>query len=384
MFYRLPPVGNPVCLTPSTQDALTVRCFHGWAVDYYASGTAALAAALLAARRYKASVPARKAEVILPAYACPDLLAAAHYAGLQPVLVDLAPERPWMDLERLAAAIGHHTVAVIAVDLFGVKERLAAIRALTEAADIVLVEDSAQAFPGRQAAEEGRYWQGDLVVLSFGRGKPVSLLGGGAVLSRVDGLAPEPILGGEAAGVNRPASLADILKARVYNRLVSPRLYWLPDSLPFLHLGETRYHALRGIEAMDAWRRGLLEANIEAYFALDTHAARLVQRLRSLLAETPGVIDLPAVCGLPLSHRLLRYPLLAPETRRDVWYGRLQRAGLGASTLYPASLPHIPGVPPLPQGHYPQADAFARRILTLPLHAGVRLENIARMHRCLL
>ena len=58
---------------------------------------------------------------------------------------------------------------------------MAVLRPLADAAGAVLIEDSAQAFP-RDGG--GDFWQGDLVVLSFGRGKPVSLLGGGAVLYR--------------------------------------------------------------------------------------------------------------------------------------------------------------------------------------------------------
>jgi hypothetical protein len=59
--------------------------------------------------------------------------------------------------------------------------------------------------------------------------------------------------------------LAEYLQAALYNRLISPRFYWLPQGLPFLHLRETRYHLLHGIQAMDPVRRAMLAANVAAY-----------------------------------------------------------------------------------------------------------------------
>lgn len=49
------------------------------------SGTAALSLSLIVAK----TTNAEKNEVILPAYGCPDLVAAIEYAGLIPVIVDI-------------------------------------------------------------------------------------------------------------------------------------------------------------------------------------------------------------------------------------------------------------------------------------------------------
>ena len=179
MFYQLPPVGNPVRLSDGRNDeSLLQEVFSPYTPGFFDSGTSALAASILAAVNVKG---ASKPEVILPAYGCPDLISAVVFAGAKPVLVDLEAERPWMDLEQVSAHITGHTVAVIAASLCGIPERLGALRQITEQAELLLIEDSAQLFPG--SIDEAN-WQGDLVVISFGRGKPVSLLGGGAVLFR--------------------------------------------------------------------------------------------------------------------------------------------------------------------------------------------------------
>ncbi|MDT8283248.1 MAG: DegT/DnrJ/EryC1/StrS family aminotransferase, partial [Gammaproteobacteria bacterium] len=377
MFYHLPPVGNRVCLSFEAERKLPAF-LSAEKTRFYASGTAALAAAIMASISQKGK---SAAEVILPAYACPDLVSAVCYAGATPVLVDTEFERPWFDLQLLLAAITENTVALVGVNLFGLSERWQQLRELVRQSDIVLIEDSAQYFPMSDAEQS---WQGDLVVLSFGRGKPVGLLGGGAVFANrpeLSGLLP--------AAAIRPLSwwqkLSYNVKVRLYNVMISPRLYWLPQALSFLHLGETRYHALHAVEAMDQRRMNLLASNINCY-KTDKKARSNYEKISSMLASVEGVIDLPRVCRMKENRRLLRYPLLLPTTRRDRVYHKLQQAGLGASVMYPASLPGIKGIDEVlyDSKKYVNAEMFAAQILTLPLHAQVSDQDIQKMQAILM
>ena len=377
MFYQLPPAGNRLSLSGTDKYESAQEDFFSPYIPYfYNSGTASLAAAISAAIRYK---PVDKPEVILPAYGCPDIVSAAVFSGAKPVLVDLENERPWINLEKLSASINSHTVAVVAVDLLGITERLAAIRSIVSKADVLLIEDSAQSFP---VPVEKPYWEGDLVVLSFGRGKPVTLLGGGAVLVRNGALGR---LLTEGSGQYNAGRLFG-LTARLYNLMRSPYLYWIPLSLPFLHLGETRYHPLTAIETMDPVRLRLLSRNVSKYqhHTNDVQAA-LADIARGLGDGGEAWIDLSAVCRVQPHQRLLRYPLLVQAEWRDRVYHRLRNAGLGPSLLYPSSLPRIHGLENLlrGQGDFPAADAFARRILTLPTHEGVRKADVCRIREIL-
>jgi len=375
MFYHLPPVGNPICLST---DATTTPVLTTEKTHYYDSGTAALAAAITAAiTRHKMAEPSSQTpEVILPAYACPDLLSAIVFCDARPVLVDITEDRPWLDLTQLASAITKNTVAVVAVSLFGIPERWQQLREVVSDENIVLIEDSAQYFPG---ADEPVDWQGDLVIFSFGRGKPVSLLGGGAVLCQkmdlYDAL-PEPPVG----SIKLMQRLTYNMKAGMYNAVISPRLYWLLQSLPFLHLGETRYHKLYNIAAMDPLRLRYLARNVLSY-QNDDMALQRNRDISSMLDSIDNVVNLPQVCKLRKGRRLLRYPVLLDEATRDHCFQELAKAGLGASILYPASLPNIDGVDAvLSTGSlFPNASAFASSLLTLPTHTSVSVRDINKM-----
>ncbi len=371
MFYHLPPVGNQVCLHVQAGASVS-SLFASYQVQFYASGTAALAAAICVAIKLKNG---KDSEIILPAYSCPDLVSAVIYAGAKPVLVDFEVERPWLNLSLLADAITKKTVAIVAVNLFGIAERWVQLRELANQADLLLIEDSAQYFPG---GDERQSWHGDLVVLSFGRGKPVSLLGGGAVLTKNTALF-ECLEKPKKSSVSLYQRLLLGLKARSYNAMISPFVYWLPQALPFLHLGETRYHALTGIDAMDQGREALLVANISRYQD-DVETIRRCKKISNILDTLDQVINLPQVCGVEWNRRLLRYPLLLDAGLRDDVYRQLNQAGLGASIMYPDTLPGINGLNHLfEKKDFPQARAFAASLITLPTHNNVNNKDIKKI-----
>lgn len=371
-FGKLAPVGEPVALgvgrAVRTDDFAADRT-----ATFVDSGTSALALAMTVAAGRRQVVGA---EVVLPGYGCPDLVAAAHFAGLTPRLVDLAADRPGYDLAQLRAALNKRTVAVVAVNFLGIPERLDALAEMTSAADALLIEDAAQWY-ARDAAS--RRYRGDLVVHSFGRGKPVSLLGGGVLLStpefaqtvqcRVARLARAP------AGCMRWRA-----KAALYNLLLAPRAYALVASLPFLQLGATRYHRLAATTLMDDCRLRHLAANLDRYNARGRDVQWQIHTMLATVAPE-GFVDLPAAQDC-LDADLLRYPLLCPDrVTRDRIYRALQREGLGGSVMYAVALPAVEGVGGCEAGPLPQAERFADRLLTLPLTARVGPALIDRIGR---
>ena len=379
MFYRLPPVGHHIVVKTDgdAREKLAAR-FAPSIPFYFDSGAAALAAVLkiIVSRAGRADP-----EVLLPAYTCPELVSAVLFAGARPVLVDLEQERPWLDLHDLAGKLSERSVAIIAVALFGIPERLALIRELIRNTPIRLIEDNAQCVPEHRGNTTGH-----VTIYSFGRGKPVSVLGGGMALVNDENLAR--IMADFTAGLAQDgaSALHTGLRICLYNLLLHPRLYWLPYSLPFLHLGETRFRPLEQIMQMNAHLLSWLPSNMPVAEQPLTDRQSVV---KSMLAELPDgcFIDLAATtCGEQVP-RLLRYPVLAQSAAlRDKAYHQLDAQGLGVSKMYPAVLPQIAGMGTVlgDQGRCAAAEDFAARLLTLPVHEGMKPRHVQAIKEVLL
>lgn len=363
---HLSPAGEPVAW-PGKGHAQELPTFPDYIGTWVDSGTAALALAFTALHKRRPDVS--QPEVIIPAYCCPDLVAAAVHAGVKPVAVDIQVDDPSYDLEALREAISENTLAVVAVNFLGIAERTDRLTELLAGfPGVTLVEDNAQWFP--ETPHEGRL-RGEFVVFSFGRGKPVSLLGGGLLLHKaaVDVNLPPT----QTAGLRSRMSTS--LKFFAYNQLLRPQLYQLLTRAPFIRLGETRYKPLDAIAPIDSYRARLLLDNIRSYQSREPTAAK---RLDSLLHER----NLFGALHSERRQRLLRYPLLTPEAQlRDRLLARLTQAGLGATAMYQQTLSKIPGLEN--RVHFKHsctnAHEFAQRLLTLPVHSGVKAHHQDRI-----
>ncbi|MDX1552508.1 MAG: DegT/DnrJ/EryC1/StrS family aminotransferase [Marinobacter sp.] len=343
---------------------------------YMGSGTEALSAAVLLAIR-RSGLTNSAPEVILPAYGCPDLVAAVVAQGARPVLVDILPECPFMDTGKLTDAFSDATVAVIAVGFLGVPERLAVLASLCRERNIWLIEDSAQCFPPDCAREP----IADCAVLSFGRGKPINLMGGGALLVRGDHRtsAAEVLF----ALPVKPLTInwKWFVRRYIFNFLLGRFGYGLLRRVPFLGLGATVYKPLASISRITL-PDGLLEAGIHSAEQRPVVALNYVRQLQFL--ERRGWIPFmgrDVAKGLQAGQVTLRYGLLAPDREsRDAAIEALTGKGIGANAFYGRPLRDIEGVSSCVGGssrEYPNAKSFADRLVTLPSHEDVTDRDLA-------
>ena len=336
--------------------------------QWLGSGTEALAYSLLHKLVSASNTGCfKKPEVIVPGYCCPDLLAAVLYAGCQPIIVDISENDPSYDLALLKEALSEATIAVIAVNFLGISERLIDIQELLQGTGIALIEDNAQWFPNLFNASQ---FVGDYVTFSFGRGKAISLLGGGLVAIR-DSASQTIELKEQNDSRLYP------IKAKLFNLLTRPRVYYWFEKLPFLGLGKTEYHPLTAINLMPDQQQRLVTANIQKYWQMNS------DNQDALLGSPLDEINLldPIIKGR-LKYRLLRYPLLMDSKEKKVAILKeLNKKGLGASAMYETELTQVSGVNShvsnLP--HLPNSQTFANCFLTLPLHQRVTLLDIERM-----
>lgn len=362
MFKYYRPTGNHISLKQSELNFFSDSSFK---FSLYQSGTAALSAAIKACINLRGGNTRENFEIIIPAYACPDLISAIIFAGVKPVLVDLAPDSLHIDHKSIKQHISHNTLGIIVVNFLGLTDNLNAIRSICSKNDIFFIHDCAQWFPTKP---QNNIWAGDFNIISFGRGKPVNLLHGGAVVTCNEHLHQTLTV---AAENEYPVhELTARFKIMLYNLLIKPYIYRIIVALPGLHLGETRYKPLTGIYRMNNFFIRLLSSNIQKYSHQESPIKLIHQRIEKI--SHPYVKNLVSTEVVSNHTRLLRYPLLITnQTLRDTFFQKTQH--LGTSTLYPSPLNKIPGLEQIldPQSEFPQAMKLSQQIITFPTHEDV-------------
>jgi dTDP-4-amino-4,6-dideoxygalactose transaminase len=305
-----------------------------------------------------------RCEVILPAYACWSVPAAAVAAGLRVRLVDvderggIAPEALWaLPLERACA--------VVVGNLFGIAEPVRAIETICRAAGVAVVEDAAQSLGawGRDGPVGART---PMAVLSFGRGKPLEGLGGGALVCRDAELAVARL------ELPRARPTRALLRAVAWRLARMPALFRLLEAIPALAIGETRFAPGFARGRISGESLLLCARSLERFEARAGERARVAERLALDLETQTGLRPLLARPGDRGVYPRLAV-LAADRETRDRALACLAERGAGASRLYPSSLDTLAPLRPhrTDDDECRGAQALAARLLTLPTHGGL-------------
>lgn len=321
--------------------------------------------------------------VALPAFTCFDVASAAVGAGVRITLYDLDPDTLAPDLDSLQRALAGGARIVVAAPLYGIPVDWQALETCTAAFGATLIEDAAQGH-GALWRDQPLGSHGQMSILSFGRGKGWTASAGGALLLR--GRSAPTSGNGDAAGPLRESGVLQecrvLLAAAAQGAFAHPSRYALPAAVPWLHLGETRYHDPASPARMTRAAAVLLEST-RALAAREAstrraNAAFLLERLLS----PRGVRPIGAPAGSVPGY--LRLPL---RMRRGLaGFGSAAEARrLGIMRSYPATLATLAPVRErlLPfTNRWPGAEELVRQLVTLPTHsllgAGER-EALARL-----
>jgi len=312
-------------------------------------------------------------EIVVAAYTCFSVPAAAVACGLRVRIVDVT-EDGRIDPKALERLPLERAAAVVVCNLFGLAEPIAEIAGLCRAAGALVVDDAAQAFgaSGRDGVAGGR---GDAGVLSFGRGKPLSGLGGGAIVwSDWPEQIPDPIL-------PEPARVRAVVRATAYNLALRPAFFRMLSSIPALGIGETHFDVDFARGPIDPAALALAAAALPGTLAAAAARRAEAERLAAVLCRGTALRAL-----LAGSERCGVYPrlfALAPDgRRRDAALGALRPLGAGITGMYPTALDQVPALRPHLRGidNYPGARILAERLMTFPTHGrlrGRRLRDVA-------
>jgi perosamine synthetase len=326
------------------------------------SGKTALALVLMALRRLQ---PQRD-ELIVPAFICYAVPSAAARAGVRLVPCDIDRHTLDFDYERLAGLIrSPRLLGIMPTHLFGLPADVHRVKEMLRDPRVTVIEDAAQAMGGEwQGAQLGTL--GDVGFFSLGRGKALSTVEGGIILTRRNDLATalaEEVKmlpayhGREVAGL--------LLYALALSVLQRPDFFWLPRLLPFLGMGETIYDPSFRMRRMSRFQAGLTHDWRPRLQAFRLARRRNAEHWQQELAG--GVRPLPD---------LLRFPLLVGNQHRTHLLRRAAREGLGLATVFPEPVTAL-----LPGDGSPAlvAAELAARLVTLPVHPLLAEQDLARL-----
>lgn len=281
-------------------------------------------------------------EVVLPANTFIATAEAVSRIGAEPVLVDVDEEHLLIDPSAVERAITDRTQAVVPVHLFGQTAPVELIEPFCTARGIPVVEDAAQAQGARR------------------HGRPAGALGRVAATS----FYPGKNLGaaGDAGGVTTDDE-AVAARVRILAAHGSPSKY---------------VHDVVGFNSrMDTIQAVYLRAKLSRLEKWNQLRREAAQRYDDLLGP---------VTRLRLPRRMagnedVWHLYVVRVAHRDQVLARLQEAGIGAGVHYPTPV-HLTGAYAhlgLPRGSFPVTEAAADRILSIPMHPHLTVEQQDRV-----
>lgn len=314
-------------------------------------------------------------EVLIPAYTCYSVPAAIVRAGLKIRLCDTDPETLDFDYRELAEQLSHQRVlCVIPTHLFGVTADIPRVREIIGKRDITIVEDAAQSMGAESnGAKVGTL--GDVGLFSLGRGKAISTVSGGIIITNSDEIGNalnSHYVAIPACSITEQIKLAMYAVALVV--LSRPELFWIPKSLPFLGLGETHFDPFFPIKRMSAFQAGLAAGWRD----------RLIE-LTKIRLKNAGYLLRSGVQNAAgsnlLASGLIRFPVLVSSAAAKLVVLRESgRLGLGAADAYPGTVDSIAQVRgSIVGGSSAKAGSIVERIVTFPVHPYVTEVDMDKM-----
>jgi dTDP-4-amino-4,6-dideoxygalactose transaminase len=297
-----------------------------------ASGTDAIELALRALGVGEAD------EVITVANTCVPTVAGIEASGATPVLVDAEPGSMTIDPDRVAAAVGPRTRAIVPVHLYGRCADMDAIVAIAAEHGLKVIEDAAQAhgasWAGRRAGT-----MGDAAAFSFYPTKNLGALGdGGAVVTN----------DGAVADVARTLrSYGEVAQYETVRRGTNSRLDTLQAALLSIALG----HVDTGTE-----RRREIAARYSA-------------------AAVDGGLPAPSD---PPGGRHVYHLYVLPVVARDGFRAELADGGVQTLVHYPRAVhQHEPYADIARVGDLGVSELLAGSVVSLPLYPELTDDEVA-------
>lgn len=318
----------------------------------------------------------KKTEVILPAYTAPSLILPIKKTGLKPVLCDISLKTFNMDVQSLEKCINKNTLCIVPVHMFGLPMNMEDVMQIARQNSLIVVEDAASSL-GTTIHSRPTGVFGDIGFYSFNRGKNLSTLSGGCIVTDWEEMASaiktECALLAELGLVSK---LKTTMKLIALALAVRPFFYTILNDL----ISKLKYTTLH--TDFDSFVYTKFQAGVGC--ALFEHASKILNKrydhgvfLLDVLAHLKG-IKLPELIphAVPVFNQ---FPVLfEDETVKENCFEKINRTGIESTKLYPDPIHRVynlgydPGKDPFPNATY-----FSRRLLLIPTHPMMNIEKLS-------
>jgi dTDP-4-amino-4,6-dideoxygalactose transaminase len=320
--------------TSAFEDEFAAYCETAFAIGVN-SGTSALHLALLAADVGPGD------EVITVPFTFVASVAAIHYTGARPVLVDIDPRTFNIDVAQIEAAITPRTKAILPVHLYGQTADMDPLLAIARRHGLVVIEDAAQAhgaeYKGRRAGS-----MGDMACFSFYPGKNLGAYGDAGIVV-----------------TSNPDFTRKIRMLRDWG-------------------AEKKYeHVLKGynyrLETIQAAVLRVKLRHLEAWTEARRQAAAHYNRLMAGVA-------LPAPYAMADARHVYHIYATRVKQRGEV-QAFMRKEGIETGIHYPTPVHLLPAYADLGyrRGDFPHSETAAREVLSLPIYPELGAEARVRV-----
>jgi len=353
------------------QGEMALRLFRDEICQYFgvrhafftSSGRAALSVVLSAFH----DINPERDEVALPAYTSFSVPSAVVNAGFKVSLYDLDSETLSPHLPSLEACINDKTLCVVACHLYGYPCAMDKITEIAVAKGVPVIDDAAQAMGAKY---KGQYagTHGSAGIFSLSRGKNITSVDGGIIVTDDDVLAEKLH---KISLIQPPLtdSMSIVLKAFILSILLHPRVYWVPQRLPFLHIGASVFNPCFGKQRLTPFQAGIGRKMLGRLEEINRKRKATAAALRGRLE---GICHF--VTQLDGAEPVyLRLPVFIAGA------GKEEYPELGVFRSYPLPLGKIPELRQhlaIPEQQQPVAQTLAKVIMTLPTHEFVNESDI--------
>ncbi len=387
MIRKIPPAGTPISLkdisralssflyNPEDYFLSEIKAFFNTKYCFlFSSGRASLTVILNALKE----IDKRRNKIIIPAFTCYSVASSVIRAGLNMKLCDIDKNSLDFDFNMLSDILKKDKdkiLAIISVHLFGLKSDIDKVRSIA-GEEVYIIEDAAQCFGFEEDGKKfGTF--GDIGFFSLGRGKSVSSVGGGIVITDRKDICKRL----QKIFKDLPSpSLLDNISFFIYGLSLSlfmhPQLYWIPSLLPFLGIGKTVYDPDFSIKKISPVQIGFFLSWKEKIKKIKEKRIYLTKYWAEFFEDKSPFYSFVSKEKLK---ELIRFPLRVDDRKiRKKILNKGKRFGISKS--YPDSINNIEEIKEHFLGKtFPNAKYIADHLITVPVHPFLKEKDIKKI-----